>query len=339
MQAPTPAPGARDGEVDEAAAEEAAELTVRARSLARGQLKCCVWQPRARRLRLLQLTQGVPWDQVLRGELERLRAHTAVLERRLAALEPGVSPGKRAREEVPLEAPPLAQFLDHVRVYLQRCTRGERLAIAASGLHAELSEAKEALESSAPLATRARTEAVAAAEAAATGERRTSTLMRSRELEARQARDAAARLGALARDVGGASANSSEVDLSAAEAELSTASAMWAPYAAAAGAVAAEVGRLDDACGRLRDACDAGLDAADDAGRALAALAARRTAVALHLESAQDKAVLAFASADLTSHQEGQQAAPHTPADAPLWAPAPPGRRKVDKPVRSAAQH
>ena len=299
------------------------------------------------------LTRAVPWAQALRHELDRLRGHAAVLERRLALLEHDASgPGERAREKGAAHAAPLESFLEHVRVYLQGCTRGERLSITARGLEAELNEVKAALENAVPLATSARTEAAAAAESAAAGERRTSTMMRSRELEARAAREAAARLAALAREIGGAAADSTDVDLSAAEAELSTASAMWAPYAAAAGAIAAETGRLDDACGRLRDACDAALDAGDDAGRALAALAARRTAVALHLDAAQDKAILAFASHYLSGHH-GQQAlppaqedsavagaAPPTPAvphHAPPWAPAPPGRRKGDKPVRSFA--
>lgn len=298
------------------------------------------------------LTHSRVLSKALRDELERLRAHAAILERRLAMLEEpsqAASPGKRAREEggaAAQAAAPLAVFLEHIRGYLQGCTRGERLAIAASGLEAELNEVKEALETAAPLATRARSESAAAAESAAAGERRTSTLMRSRELEARAAREAAARLAALARDVGGAAADSSDLDLSAAEAELSTASAMWAPYAAAAGALAAEVGRLDDSCSRLRDACDAALDAGDDAGRALAALSARRTAVALHLDAAQDKAILAFASHYLTG-QQGQQvvppapedsAAPPTPAEAARHAAAAlQGRRKGDKPVRSAA--
>jgi hypothetical protein len=124
---------------------------------------------------------------------------------------------------------------------------------------------------------------------------------------------------------------------------------MWAPYAAAAGALAAEVGRLDDSCSRLRDACDAALDAGDDAGRALAALSARRTAVALHLDAAQDKAILAFASHYLTGQQQSSHggvppapedsAAPPTPAEAARHAAAAlQGRgRKGDKPVRSAA--
>jgi hypothetical protein len=104
------------------------------------------------------------------------------------------------------------------------------------------------------------------------------------------------------------------------------------------------VGRLDDSCSRLRDACDAALDAGDDAGRALAALTARRTAVALHLDAAQDKAILAFASHYLTGQQSGHvppapedSAAPPTPAEARHAAAVLQGRRKGDKPVRSAA--
>jgi hypothetical protein len=155
----------------------------------------------------------------------------------------------------------------------------------------------------APLASRALVDVADAQAALASATRRGDVLGREREREARAAGSAAARLHALARDVGGAAADACDADLGAAEADLALATQLWAPYGSAAGALAAETRRVRASCAALRDACDAALAAAAEGERALGALALRRATVQSLLDSAQDRAILAYAATDAALEQ------------------------------------
>jgi hypothetical protein len=162
----------------------------------------------------------------------------------------------------------------------------------------------------APLASRALADVADAQAALASANRRIDALGRGREREVRGTACAAARLAALSREVGGASADAVDADLGVAEADLALATQLWAPYGSAAGALAAETRRVRASCAALRDVCDDALAVAAEGERALGALALRRATVQSLLDSAQDRVILAFADAATGAALEQRRGVP-----------------------------
>ena len=237
----------------------------------------------------------------MQAEILRLREQNASLAE-LLSLAGGTGAGtphaKRPREEGETEPPtPRLRSMLSTQPVLRGTQAAERLASDLECLERDVEAQSTALADLLLRLEHASDDAQQTDGVLHVVGRRASTLRRSHEVEARAASNAMRRLSTLAQALAPATADCSAVNLEAAETDAQSASILARPYSSAAKVLADQAEALCDTCARLREACDLAAVAVADAEQALSGLSARREAVLLHVEMAQDKAIFAYAHA------------------------------------------